>query len=113
MPYYWGKASGNFFVVAMVRNSEKLINYLTTYRRMQTPYSQRDIAFLVGHSNPTQVIRWENGKRLPSLEHALKLSYITRTPVEVLFSEHLAAAKKEANLREQQLKIFKAQKSKK
>lgn len=81
-----------------------------TYRRMQTMYSQRDVAFLLGYTNGSQVLRWEKGDRMPTLEHALKLSYITKAPVEDLFRGHFAMAKEEVDLREEQLKLRKAHK---
>jgi len=81
-----------------------------TYRRMRTMYSQRDVAFLLGYTNGSQVLRWEKGVRMPTLEHALKLSYITNTPVEELFRGHYALAKEEVDLREGQLKLLKAHK---
>lgn len=84
------------------------INYLLTYRRMQTTYSQRDVAFLLGYTHGSQVLRWEKGERLPTLEHALKLSYITKTPVEELFRGHVTAAKAEVDLRAEQLTRLKA-----
>lgn len=92
----------------MAHVSHKPISYLMTYRRMQTVYSQRDVAFLLGYTHGSQVLRWEKGERMPTLEHALKLSYITKTPVEDLFRGHFAAAKDEVDLREEQLTRLKA-----
>ncbi len=94
----------------MAHASHKPISYLMTYRRMQTTYSQKDVAFLLGYTHGAQVLRWEKGERMPTLEHALMLSYIIKTPVEELFRGHFAAAKAIVDLREAQLMRLKAQK---
>ena len=73
-------------------------------------YSQRDVAFLLGYTHGSQVLRWEKGERMPTLEHALKLSYITKTPVEDLFRGHFTMAKEEVDLRGEQLTLRKAHK---
>lgn len=94
----------------MTHAFSKPISYLMTYRRMQTTHSQRDVAFLLGYTHGAQVLRWEKGERMPTLAHALKLSYITKTPVEELFRGHFAAAKDQVDLQEEQLKRLKAHK---
>ena len=92
----------------MTHESYKPISYLITYRRMQTTYSQRDVAFLLGYTSGSQVLRWEKGERMPTLAHALMLSYIIKTPVEDLFRGHFAAAQEAVDLRAEQLTRLKA-----
>lgn len=58
--------------------------------RTEHQLSQRDIARLLGIKNSAQVSRWENGDKIPTLDNALMLSCILKTPVEVLFAERLA-----------------------
>src|ERR1700739_3330537 len=63
---------------------EASINYIWKYRK-RARLVQKQVAYLLGDTDATQFSKWENGKKLPSLENALKLSCILKTPVEVLF----------------------------
>ncbi len=94
----------------MAHASHKPISYLMTYRRMQTTYSQKDVAFLLGYTHGAQVLRWKKGERMPTLKHALMLAYIIKTPIEDLFRGHVAVAKAAVDLREVELTRLKAQK---
>ncbi len=45
------------------------------------------MAYLLGHSDHKQFCKWEKGDVVPSLQNALRLSYILQIPVESLFAE--------------------------
>lgn len=45
----------------------------------------RDVAHLVGIENICHVADWEKGRRMPTLENALRLSVVIGCPVEILF----------------------------
>lgn len=55
--------------------------------RKRRGLSQKQVAFLLGHHTADQISRYEKGLRLPTLETALKLEIIYRTPLRMLFSE--------------------------
>jgi DNA-binding XRE family transcriptional regulator len=60
-------------------------NRLWLYRK-KMGYSQRMVAQLLGHKSPARVCDYELGKVVPSLETALKLAIILRTPLRELYS---------------------------
>jgi DNA-binding XRE family transcriptional regulator len=68
----------------MNQNKEPKQNRLDIYRRRMR-FSQRHVAFLLGHTNSSVWSRWERGERVPSLTNALRLGIILRIPVEFLF----------------------------
>jgi transcriptional regulator with XRE-family HTH domain len=59
-------------------------NSLDIYRR-KLRFSAHYVTRLLGYADVSQLSRYERGQRLPSLENALKLAIILRTPVEFLF----------------------------
>ncbi len=50
---------------------------------------QKQVAHLLGHKTCDQISRYERGSRMPSFKTALKLELIYRTPLRLLFPEHL------------------------
>jgi transcriptional regulator with XRE-family HTH domain len=68
----------------MQQNKEAKQNRLDIYRRRMR-FSQRHVARLLGHKNPSTWSIYERGERLPSLANALRLGIILRIPVEFLF----------------------------
>jgi DNA-binding XRE family transcriptional regulator len=60
------------------------INYIWKHRK-RLLLGQKRIAYLLGHSDHKQICKWEKGEVVPSLQNALRLSYILQTPVESLF----------------------------
>lgn len=68
----------------------RIINRLWRYRKTQQ-LSQKEVALLLGHKKSTQVSRWENGEKLPTLKNALMLGSILKAPVEELFPDLVAA----------------------
>jgi len=76
-------------------------NRLWRYRT-EHQLSQRRIAVMLGHRKTTQVSRWENGEKIPSLTNALKLGYILKVPVETLFVDLAAGLRGEIDARSSQ-----------
>lgn len=62
-------------------------NHIRRFRQ-QRNLRLRDVARLAGIRDAPHISQWESGKRIPSLENALKLSAILGCPIEVLFSDH-------------------------
>lgn len=78
-------------------------NRLWRYRT-EHQLSQRRIAVMLGHKKTTQVSRWENGEKTPSLTNALKLGYILKVPVETLFVDLAAGLRGEIDARSSQVR---------
>lgn len=68
-----------------VKKFRRITNCLWIVRK-KSGLPQKQVAFLLGHKNTTQLSRYERGARIPSLETALKLESAYNTPVRVLFS---------------------------
>lgn len=66
------------------QTSKRKPNSLDIYRRRMR-FSQRHVAYLLGHRDSSAWSNYERGERLPSLENALRLGVILRVPVEFLF----------------------------
>jgi transcriptional regulator with XRE-family HTH domain len=54
-----------------------------------------DIARLMDLESPARISHWEKGRKLPSLNNALKLSVILNCPVIALFFNHVQAIRKD------------------
>jgi transcriptional regulator with XRE-family HTH domain len=61
-------------------------NRLTLYRKRRL-ISRKEVARLLGHVRTDQIMRYEAGTRMPTLEIAVKLSLIYGKPINVLFEE--------------------------
>jgi transcriptional regulator with XRE-family HTH domain len=55
--------------------------------RKRRGLSQKQVAYLLNQRGIDQISRYEQGARLPSLEHALRLEIIYGMPVRLLFKE--------------------------
>lgn len=55
--------------------------------RKRAGLRQKQVAHLLGHRTVDQVSRYEKGTRMPTLETALMLEIIYRTPLRMLFSD--------------------------
>ncbi|MEQ9617726.1 MAG: helix-turn-helix transcriptional regulator [Deltaproteobacteria bacterium] len=75
------------------------INHIWKYRKRKR-LGQKRIAYLLGHTCPTQFSKWESGKILPNLENALKLAYILDAPVESLFGDLFSDLRKDVDKKE-------------
>jgi transcriptional regulator with XRE-family HTH domain len=64
--------------------SPQLPNYLRSNRK-RLALSQDDVAFLLGGESGTQISRYENFSRVPSLETALACEAIFKRPVSEIF----------------------------
>jgi transcriptional regulator with XRE-family HTH domain len=60
------------------------------YYRKKLGISQADIAKELGVS-PNSVSKWETGKTMPDLKHAIRLSEILGTELGVLFARKLCS----------------------
>jgi len=68
-----------------MKNS-KFENNLWKFRK-RANLKQKDVAYLLGIKNISQISRWEKGERLPSLENAFKLGEIYNCEIKELFPE--------------------------
>jgi len=80
------------------KQKRAVTNRLWRYRTAQQ-LSQKDVAKHLGHGNTAQVSRWENSAKTPTLDNALMLSHILKTPVEALFTDRAAELKKQIDAR--------------
>lgn len=80
------------------------------YYRRRMGFDVRDVAALLGHTDPTAVLSYERGVRYPSLANSLGLGIILRVPVEFLFPDLYDAMRLEIRRLEEQaqaqLKLF-------
>lgn len=65
--------------------SQRLSNYLRTYRKHQG-LSQEDLAHLLGSGQRSNVSLHEKGERVPGLEKALTYAAALQVPAEELFA---------------------------
>jgi len=85
------------------KKSPRIKNDLFTYRKkMGLP--QRRVAYLMGLKGTNSLSRYEHGKKLPSLENALRLEIIYHVPVAFLFGELYEELKREIRKREGEVK---------
>ena|ERR1700680_109998 len=78
-------------------------NTLDTYRR-KLRFTSRYVTRLLGYVHVSQLSRYETGQRQPSLENALKLAIILRTPVEFLFPSLFVDLRKNIRAEEERFK---------
>ena len=57
------------------------------YCRMAISLSQKDLAFLMGLP-PSQISRWERGKRMPSVYNAIGMAVAAQRLVEDVFFDY-------------------------
>jgi len=86
------------------KQSPSLQNQLWIYRK-RMGFSQKDVASLLGHKTTSHVSDYEQGKRLPGLETALKLEIILRVPVAFLYGELYEELKQSLRKTEERLKF--------
>ena len=48
---------------------------------------QKRLAHLLNHADNSQYSKWERGEKKPSILNALKLAYIFKVPIEVLYAD--------------------------
>jgi len=66
-------------------------------------YCLKQVAFLMGFKGLGQISCWVRGRKIPSLENALKLSITLNTPTEFLFHGQFQKFKNQINRRREKL----------
>lgn len=79
-------------------------NNLWQYRK-RWGYSQKQVAFLLGHKSTWPISDYERGKRLPTLTTALKLEIILRVPVAFLYQDLYGNLKRKIREAEESLQF--------
>ena len=69
----------------MHMETEKLENYLLTYRK-KSELAQRDVAFLLGCASGAKVSKYERFRRIPTLPAVFAYETILGKPARVLFA---------------------------
>ena len=82
-------------------------NRLWFYRK-QLGYSQKKVAFLLGHRSASRVSNYERGHRVPALATAMKLALILQTPISRLYPDLHAQLKAHIERREKRWKAGQA-----
>ena len=77
-------------------------NQLVVYRRRMR-FSQKQVAWLLGHQDTSMVSRYERGRSVPPLVTALRLEIIYRIPVAFLFPALYKELKARIRQQEEQL----------
>jgi len=83
----------------MKRGGRKFPNRLRVHRKLMG-YSQKEVVTMLGLQNESQLSRWENGERLPSLMQALHLSIIYKTLCNELYYDLSREVSKNLECRE-------------
>ena len=73
-------------------------NSIRRYRRYRH-LRVRDVAERLGFLNAAHVSSWERGKKIPTLQNALRLSAVLLVPVEVLFCDYFNSLREEIEKR--------------
>ncbi len=71
----------------MPQGKKTTVAYRLWKYRKDMGLTQRQVANILGHENPSQVHRWEKGKRVPNLRQAVQLSCLYKRLVNDLFWE--------------------------
>ncbi len=66
------------------KTKNRIPNQIRCYRRRRN-LKLRQVAKLAGLRTPSHLSHWEKGRKVPTLENALRLSAIIQCPVEILF----------------------------
>ena len=72
--------------------------------RMKMGFSQASVARALGLKRTSLLSRYEHGTRMPSLENALKLEIVYRTPVAFLFDDLYLDLKSRIRTKEDKLR---------
>ncbi len=65
---------------------------------------QKDLAFLIGQNNASQISRYEKGQMIPKLAQLVKLCYALGIELESLYPELMRKWKDEVEARREKLK---------
>ena len=80
----------------------RIPNHLWLYRQKRG-YSQKEVAFLLGHKSTAHISEYERGRRMPSVKTALKLEIVFSIPLAFLYSDLYAMLKEEIQSRREKL----------
>ena len=80
----------------------RVATQIPKYRRRRQ-MSIRDVVRLLDFESNKAYWEWEVGERTPSLANALRLSFVLRCPVEVLFFDLYDSLRRDLHEREQRL----------
>ena len=69
-------------------------NQIRRYRKRRG-YTLKNLAKIMGVLNQGQINQWENERKTPTLDNALKLSATLDCPLEILYLERFNAIRKE------------------
>jgi len=83
---------------------ERFQNHLLKYRK-ERGYSQKHVAFLLGHKDNSQVCNWEKGVKIPSLKNAIKIAVIYHKPITFLFYYYFSTSREEIRVREERWNV--------
>ncbi len=81
-----------------IKEGSQTNNQIRRYRRKHR-LSLKKTARLIGLKNECHVSQWETGRKVPSLDNALKLSAALKCPVEILFLERFNQIRSEIHER--------------
>ncbi len=79
-------------------------NNLLLYRR-RMGFSQKHVAFLLGHSDTAMLSRYEAGSSSPPLMTALRLEIIYRVPLAFLYGPIFDALREQIRKQEEELAV--------
>jgi transcriptional regulator with XRE-family HTH domain len=77
-------------------------NRLEKHRKIMG-YTQKDVAFILGHKNTDRISKWEKGSAVPSVLNLIKLSVIYRTLMNDFYFDTFQAFRKDIFTKEAQL----------
>jgi len=90
----------------MEKNHSIKTNRLRFYRR-KNGLSQKRVSRLMGLKTTSSLSHYESGRKVPSLQNAIRLEIVLHTPVAFLFRELSETLKEEIDLRREKMALFK------
>lgn len=95
---------GNSGIINNMDHEEfkKIPNRLKKYRKIHG-LSQRRVAAILGKKSSSHISNWENGRVIPNLSNAIRLSVLYRTPVDGLFVGHDRVLREEVRVNEKRI----------
>jgi transcriptional regulator with XRE-family HTH domain len=73
---------------------EPFTNHLAEIRQSKQ-LDKKEVSFLLGHKNTTQISQFEQGLRVPDLKTVLKLAQIYNMPIRVMLDEYYSSCRRE------------------
>jgi transcriptional regulator with XRE-family HTH domain len=68
----------------MVNEGRHITNRLKFHRKI-AGFRQQDVAYYLGHSSSSRIIKWEKGLATPGINNLIKLSILYGTLIEELY----------------------------